>query len=91
MVAAELLYWLNSMNIIYRRNNKFIINKNYIKSGVNQEQICTALYAEIYLEFRGASKHQNYATMSNIEKFEMLNIFAKDWLKKRGYYNETEE
>lgn len=79
------------MNIVYRRNNRFIINKDYIKSGVNKEQICTSLYAELYLEFRGASKHRDYSKLTYLERLRAVNDFAKEWLQNKGFYNEAEE
>lgn len=77
--------------LVNRRNNRFVIDKSFIRDGVNKDEICTALYAEIYVEFRGADKHRDYSKLSNLERFDAVNNFAKDWLKKRGLYNEAEE
>lgn len=75
--------------LIGRRNNRFVIDHSFIRDGVNKDEISTALYAEIYLEFRGANKHRAYSKLSNLERFEAINNFAKDWLEKRGLYNEA--
>lgn len=80
-------------NLVMRRNNQFIIDKDFIKikTGTSKDEISTALYAEIYLEFRGANTHREYSKLTNVERLQALNSFAKDWLKQRGLYNEKAE
>jgi hypothetical protein len=80
-------------NLVMRQNKRFIINKNYVKkvSGSSIDEVCTALYAEMYLEFRGANTNREYSKLTNIERLEAINNFAKDWLKQRGFYNEEAE
>jgi len=74
-----------------RRNNRFILDKDFLVEGINKDNICTALYAEMYLEFRGANTHREYSKLTNVERLQIINSFAKDWLKKRGLYNEKAE
>ena len=80
-------------NLVKRQNKRFILDKDFIKkvSGVSIDEVCTALYAEMYLEFRGANTHREYSKLTNIERLDAINTFAKDWLKQRGFYNEEAE
>lgn len=80
-------------NLVKRRNNQFVLDKIFIKdkANINKDEICTALYAEMYLEFRGANTHREYSKLTNVQRLEAINSFAKDWLKKRGLYNEKAE
>lgn len=71
-------------NIIQRRNKLFVIDKSQLKPGIKVDEICVALYAAIYTEFQGASKHPNYSNMTNLEKLSEINSFAYSWLKTRG-------
>lgn len=75
--------------IISRRNNRFVIDRDFIKDGINKDEISTALYAELHEEFKGANEHRVYSKLTNIQRFDAINDFAKDWLKKRGLYNEA--
>ena len=68
----------------------FVIDRSFIRDGVNKDEISTALYAEIYTEFRGANTHREYSKLNNLQRFDAINNFAKDWLGQRGLYNETE-
>lgn len=77
--------------LVSRRNNRFIIDRSFIKDGINKDDICNALYAEIYLEFRGANKHHDYSKLSNLQRFKAINDFAQNWLQTRGLYNEKTE
>lgn len=76
--------------LISRRNNRFTIDRSFIKDGINKDNICNALYAELHEEFKGANKHRIYSKLSNLERFDAINNFAKNWLEQRGLYNETE-
>jgi len=71
--------------VIYRQNKMFIVDKDLIVAPSNKkDKICNALYAAIYTEFAGASKHPEYAKMTNFDRVKALNEFAYDWLKSRG-------
>jgi len=73
--------------VIYRKSNKFIIDKTKLKKISGIDNACTALYAELYKEFKGASKNPKYSNLTPKEKMEKLNEFAFNWLKERGYIN----
>ena len=71
--------------IIFRKNKLFIIDKEKLKPHARKDEIYTALYAAIYTEFQGASKHPNYKDLTNLDKLEEVNAFANSWLKQRGF------
>lgn len=70
--------------IVYRKNNRFIIDKSKINSENRVEEICNALYIAVYKEFQGAQNHPSYKNMTNLEKLQAVNDFASNWLSKRG-------
>lgn len=70
--------------IITRRSNRFCIDKTQLSAAAKKDDICNALYAAVYDEFKGASKHPNYKDLSNLDRLNKLNEFALDWLKDRG-------
>ena len=70
--------------LVSRKNHRFIIDKSLIKAPGRVDEVCTALYAEIYLEFRGASNNPRYCDLNYIDRLQALNSFAEKWLKERG-------
>ncbi len=72
-------------DVIFRKNKMFILDKEKLKPHAKKEEIYTALYAAIYTEFQGASKHPNYKNLTNLNKMQEVNLFAFNWLKQRGY------
>lgn len=70
--------------IVYRNNKMFVIDKTIIKATKNKDQICNALYADIYTEFRGANENPIYKKKTNAEKLELVNTFAYNWLVSKG-------
>jgi len=71
-------------NIIYRKNKMFCIDKSKLKPAAQKNDVVTALYAAIYIEFSGASLNKDYKDLTSLERFAKLNAFAIDWLNKRG-------
>lgn len=71
--------------IIYRRDNKFHIDKSKLKAHAKRDEIYNALYAEIYLEFSGAVNNPVYKDLTPLARIEKLNEFAYNWLKNRGF------
>lgn len=79
-------YWqFNMENVIFRKNKLFVLDKEKLKPHAKKDEIYTALYAAIYTEFQGASKHPNYKDLTNLDKVGEVNSFAYKWLKQRGY------
>lgn len=72
------------MNLIYRKNKQFIINRSLLKPEANRTDICNALYAAIYDEFKGASSNKIYSDLTPLELINKLNQFAEKWLTDRG-------
>lgn len=70
--------------IIYRKNRMFVIDKSQLIAAANREDICNALYAALYTEFKGASKNPRYLDRTPKDMLTEINIFANDWLKSRG-------
>lgn len=71
--------------IIFRKNNKFIINKSKLIQKPGIDNACIALYAELFNEFKGASINPKYKNLTPKEKLEKVNEFAFNWLKERGF------
>lgn len=71
---------------VYRKNHKFHIDKTKLKPAAQSDEICNAMYAAIYLEFRGADKNINYRHLNYIQRFEKLNEFVEKWLKDRKLF-----
>jgi hypothetical protein len=71
-------------SIIYRQNKLFKIDDSQINA-TNKREVCNALYAAIYSEFRGASENPIYRNLSNLERLQAVNTFATNWLKSKGY------
>jgi len=73
------------VQVVYRQNNMFIIDKDLIIGPVNKkDQVCNALYAAIYTEFLGANENPTYKNQTHFQRVKALNKFAYDWLKSRG-------
>lgn len=70
--------------IVNRRNKQFCIDTTQLSSKANNTDVINALYAAIYLEFRGASENPKYKHLTYLERFNKLNEFANKWLKDRG-------
>ncbi len=70
--------------LIYRQNSQFVIDQSQLKPAAKKQDVINALYGAIYLEFRGANKNSKYENKTNLERFQLINEFAKDWLAKRG-------
>lgn len=70
--------------VIYRQNKMFIIDREQLKPKARSDEICNALYAAIYTEFLGASENPVYKELNNLERFTKINVFANEWLQKRG-------
>ena len=62
----------------------FVIDGEQLKPAARKNEIYSALYAAIYIEFQGASKNPNYESLTNLEKLEKVNEFANSWLQVRG-------
>ena len=70
--------------VIYRRNKMFCIDKSKLKPEGQKNDILLALYAAIYSEFSGASSNPDYMHLNALERLEKVNLFANNWLIKRG-------
>lgn len=71
--------------VIFRRNKMFVIDRTQLKSDINVNDVCNALYAAVYTEFLGATDNPIYKDLTNSERFSALNEFAYNWLQSRGY------
>lgn len=76
---------MDTKTLIYRKNLKFYINESKIKPQFRKVDVINALYGAIYEEFKGAIHNSKYVNMTPVEKIQQVNIFAEDWLKKRGF------
>jgi hypothetical protein len=70
--------------VVYRKNKMFCIDKSKLKPEAQKNDIIVALYSAIYTEFSGASLNSDYKDLTSLERFERVNEFANNWLKKRG-------
>lgn len=71
--------------IIYRKNNLFIIDKDQLLDKPGKEETVLALYSAIYKEYLGAVEQDKYKSMTSVERFNSINEFANNWLKSRGF------
>lgn len=69
---------------VKRKNRLFIINENQLKPKAKTTENINALYAAIYLEFRGAINNPKYTGLNDKQRLEKVNLFACNWLKDRG-------
>lgn len=68
----------------FRKDNQFVINSKLLSERANTPTVINALYAAVYLEFRGAVDNPKYKDLNTLEKMQKLNEFAHNWLKTRG-------
>lgn len=73
------------MDIVYRKNKLFCINRDALPKSAQREDVIQALYAVISVEFRGAEENDKYRGLSFDSKMKLLNEFVKNWLTIRGY------
>lgn len=73
------------MNLIYRKSKRFVVDDSQIKEEFRTSSVINGLYAALYDEFRGASVNKKYANKTPQEKMELVNQFAYNWLKQRGF------
>jgi len=71
--------------LVYRQNRLFKINLNELPEIAKNTETLNALYAALFLEFRGAEENDKYNKKSYTERMEAINNFAENWLKKQGY------
>lgn len=71
--------------LIYRENRLFKIDNNQLPASANKSFIINALYAAIYEEFAEAINNKKYKEMSNLEKMNAVNEFARQWLNDKGF------
>ena len=74
------------MAVVFRRNRQFVIDQEYIKPESRTTTVVNGLYSAIYEEFSGAASNTKYEKLTIAERMEVLNTFATDWLKTRGFY-----
>lgn len=70
--------------LIYRKNKMFCVDKSELSSKAKKEDVISALYAAIYVEFSGANYNEDYKNLTPLEKLEKVNEFANKWLNDRG-------
>ena len=71
--------------LVMRNNRMFVLDDTQLPESANNTPTKNALYADIYMEFRGASKNPKYKNLTYQQRMEVLNTFAQDWLRLRGY------
>jgi hypothetical protein len=73
------------MSLIYRQDRLFRINSAELPESANTLEARQNLLVAIFKEFQGAMENESYKNMTNKERLEALNNFAKAWLLKQGY------
>ena len=63
----------------------FYIDETVLPEAANTTPIKGALYAAIYVEFKGAAFSEKYKTTTPEQRVEKMNEFAWRWLEDRGY------
>lgn len=77
------------MDVIKYSNVGFVILESAIVPQARTVDVKNALYVALYNEFLGASKNPKYQDLTVLERVQKLNDYAKDWLKQKGIYNES--
>ena len=73
------------VDIVFRRNHRFIIDEAKLKPEARNPVVINSLYMSIYKEFMGACKNKVYCDLTTLDRMKALNAFAHNWLKERGY------
>jgi hypothetical protein len=73
------------MNLVYRQGKMFKLDVDQLPASAKNTATMNALYADIYLEFRGASENKKYKSMNLIDRLDAVNQFALTWLDSKGY------
>jgi len=69
--------------LVYRNNRLFCIDQQQLPPKARGSDTIMALYAAIYLEFRGADKNHKYKNLTYEQRLNKLNEFAWNWLEER--------
>lgn len=70
--------------LIFRQNKYFKINTSELSAKANNSAIINGLYADMYVEFRGADKNPKYSHLTYLERMEAIETYAQKWLEDRG-------
>lgn len=71
--------------LVLRNNRMFVLDETQLPESAKNTPTKNALYADIYMEFRGASKNPKYKDLTIQQRMKVLNTFALNWLQVRGY------
>lgn len=73
------------MSLVYREDKLFKLDESLLPKSAQNVSTINSLYADIYIEFRGASENKKYKSMNLLDRLDAVNQFAINWLNSKGY------